>query len=224
MHSPWALRLAVTVLAAAAGGVAHADIYSFVDGAGVTHFSNVPVDNRYRLLLATPVEEGAEHAGKWLAKSTLYDPLIDRAARSAAVRPELVRAVIVVESAFNPRAVSKRGAVGLMQLRPATARRYGVSDAFDPEQNITAGAHYLRDLMARFGNDMELALAAYNAGEGAVDRAHGVPSFRETRDYVQKVQNAYFRPGSGRLPDAFVNTHAIHRDVTPEGRIIFRND
>src|SRR5256884_3464095 len=93
-------------LAAAAGGVAHADIYSFVDGAGVTHFSNVPVDNRYRLLLATPVEEGAEHAGKWLAKSTLYDPLIDRAARSAAVRPELVRAVIVVESAFNPRAVS----------------------------------------------------------------------------------------------------------------------
>ena len=194
MHSPWALRLAVTVLAAAAGGVAHADIYSFVDGSGVTHFSNVPVDNRYRLLLATPVEEGAEHAGKWLAKSTLYDPLIDRAARSAAVRPELVRAVIVVESAFNPRAVSKRGAVGLMQLRPATARRYGVSDAFDPEQNITAGAHYLRDLMARFGNDMELALAAYNAGEDAVERyGRSIPPFSETRHYVPAVMRVYHK-------------------------------
>src|SRR5438045_5466816 len=91
MHARWAVRLAMTLLAAAAGGFAHADIYSFVDGAGVTHFSNVPVDDRYRLLLATPVEEGAEHPGKWLAKSTLYDPMIDRAARSAAVRPELER-------------------------------------------------------------------------------------------------------------------------------------
>ncbi|HJX19962.1 MAG TPA: transglycosylase SLT domain-containing protein, partial [Steroidobacteraceae bacterium] len=89
-----------------------------MDAAGVTHFSNVPVDKRYRLLLATPVVERAEPgAGKWLAKSALYDPMIERAARSAAVRPELVRAVIVVESAFNPRALSKRGAQGLMQLR-----------------------------------------------------------------------------------------------------------
>src|SRR6267142_68403 len=103
---------------------------------------------------------------------------IGRAARSAAVRPELVRAVIVVESAFNPRALSKRGAQGLMQLRPSTARRYGVSDAFDPEQNIMAGAHYLRDLMARFGNDLELALAADNAGEDAGERYGGsIPPF-----------------------------------------------
>jgi len=184
----------MTVLAAAAGGVAHADIYSFVDAAGVTHFSNVPVDNRYRLLLATPAEERAERPGHWLAKSALYDPMIDRAARSAAVRPELVRAVIVVESAFNPRAVSKRGAVGLMQLRPATARRYGVSNAFDPEQNITAGARYLRDLMARFGNDMELALAAYNAGEDAVERyGRSIPPFSETRHYVPAVMRVYHK-------------------------------
>src|SRR5256884_44573 len=97
-------------------------------------------------------------------------------------------------------------------------------DVFDPQQNIDAGVRYLRTLLERYHGNLDLVLAAYNAGEGAVDRAHGVPSFRETRDYVQKVQNAYFRPGSGRLPDAFVNTHAIHRDVTPEGRIIFRND
>jgi soluble lytic murein transglycosylase-like protein len=183
------------LLAAAAGQVAHADIYSFVDAAGVTHFSNVPVDKRYRLLLATPVEQGAQpRPGKWLAKSPLYDPMIERAARSAAVRPELVRAVIVVESAFNPRAVSKRGAVGLMQLLPSTARRYGVSNAFDPEQNITAGAHYLRDLMARFGNNLELTLAAYNAGEEAVERyGRSIPPFSETRHYVPAVMRVYHK-------------------------------
>jgi len=185
----------MTLLTAAAGGVAHADIYSFVDAAGVTHFSNVPVDKRYHLLLATPVEARAQpRPGKWLAKSTLYDPMIERAARSAAVRPELVRAVIVVESAFNPRALSKRGAQGLMQLRPSTARRYGVSDAFDPEQNITAGAHYLRDLMARFGNDLELTLAAYNAGEAAVERyGRSIPPFSETRRYVPAVMAVYHK-------------------------------
>src|SRR3984893_3067308 len=119
MSSPWAVRLATMLLAVAAGEVAHADIYSFVDAAGVTHFSNVPVDKRYRLLLATPVEAGAEpRPGKWLTKSALYDPMIERAARSAAVRPELVRAVIVGEAAFNPRALSERGGEGLMQLRP----------------------------------------------------------------------------------------------------------
>jgi len=195
MHSSWVVRLATTLLAATAGGVAHADIYSFVDAAGVTHFSNVPVDKRYRLLLATPLEERAQpQPGKWLAKSALYDPMIERAARSAAVRPELVRAVIVVESAFNPRAVSKRGAQGLMQLRPATARHYGVSDAFDPEQNITAGAHYLRDLMARFGNDLELTLAAYNAGEEAVERyGRSIPPFSETRHYVPAVMRVYHK-------------------------------
>ena len=137
---------------------------------------------------------------------------------------KLVRAVIETESNWNPKAYSHKGAGGLMQLIPTTAQRYGAYDVFDPQQNIDAGVRYLRTLLERYHGNLDLALAAYNAGEGAVDRAHGVPSFRETRDYVQKVQNAYFRPGSGRLPDAFVNKHAIHRDVTSEGRIIFRND
>src|SRR5437762_14357376 len=109
MHARWAVRLAMTVLAAAAGGVAHADIYSFVDGSGVTHFSNVPVDNRYRLLLATPVEEGAEHDGKWLAKSKNYDTLIDRAARSGAVSSQIELAVVAVESELDARAVEQPG-------------------------------------------------------------------------------------------------------------------
>jgi soluble lytic murein transglycosylase-like protein len=184
--------MALVLVVATAGPVAHADIYSFVDATGVTHFSNVPVDGRYRLLLATPAEESLAKPGKYLTKSADYDPLIERAARAAAVRPELVRAVIVVESAFNPRAVSKRGAQGLMQLKPSTARRYGVSNAFDPEQNITAGAHYLRDLLARFGNDLELTLAAYNAGEEAVERyGRSIPPFTETRHYVPTVMRVY---------------------------------
>jgi soluble lytic murein transglycosylase-like protein len=186
------IRLLVALLAAGGCGLAHADIYSFVDDAGVTHFTNVPVDARYQLLLATPPEERAARPESSLTRSAEFDPLIERAARSQEVRPELVRAVIVVESAFNPHAVSKRGAVGLMQLLPTTARRYGVADAFDPEQNITAGVHYLRDLMTRYGNNLELTLAAYNAGEDAVERyGHSIPPFAETQHYVPTVLRIY---------------------------------
>ena len=186
------LRVVVALLAAGGGGLAYADIYSFVDSSGVTHFTNVPVDGRYRLLLSSPPEERAERPEGWLAKSAEFDPYIERAARSQSVHPELVRAVIVVESAFNPHAVSKRGAVGLMQLRPATARRYGVADAFDPEQNIAAGVHYLRDLLTRYGNNLELTLAAYNAGEDAVERyGHSIPPFAETQHYVPTVLRIY---------------------------------
>ena len=185
-------RLTLTLLATATAGLAQADIYSFVDTAGVTHFTNVPVDGRYRLLLATAPAERAARPENWVGKSAIFEPLIQRAARSQALPPELVRAVIVVESAFNPRAVSRRGAVGLMQLRPATARRYGVADAFDPEQNISAGVRYLRDLLARYGNDLELTLAAYNAGEDAVERyGHQIPPFSETRHYVPTVLRIY---------------------------------
>jgi soluble lytic murein transglycosylase-like protein len=192
MRSLWVIRLAAMLFASAGAGAAYADIYSFVDDSGVTHFSNVPVDSRYRLLLATPPDDAPRQPGKWLSKSATYDPMIERAARSAALRPELVRAVIVVESAFNPRAVSKRGALGLMQLKPSTAKRYGVSNAFDPEQNITAGAHYLRDLLVRFGNNLELTLAAYNAGEDAVERyGRSIPPFSETRQYVPAVIRVY---------------------------------
>jgi Transglycosylase SLT domain len=152
------------------------------------------------------------------------EKLVREAAERHRMDPALVRAVIETESNWNPRAFSHKGAGGLMQLIPTTAQRYGAYDVFDPQQNIDAGVKYLRTLLERYNGNLDLALAAYNAGEGAVDRAHGVPGFRETREYVQKVQNAYFRPGSGRMPDAYVNSHAIHRDVSPEGRIIFTND
>jgi len=104
----------------------------------------------------------------------------------------LLRAVIVVESAFDERAVSSRGARGLMQLTPATAVRFGVHDAFNPRQNVRAGAHYLRFLLDRYDNDLELVLAAYNAGEDAVDRyGRAVPPYKETRAYVPRVMRVY---------------------------------
>jgi soluble lytic murein transglycosylase-like protein len=152
------------------------------------------------------------------------EKIVKEAAERHKVDPALVRAVIETESAWDPRAHSHKGAGGLMQLIPTTAQRYGAYDLFNPQQNVDAGVKYLRTLLERYNGNLDLALAAYNAGEGAVDRAHGVPSYRETRNYIQKVQNAYFRPGSGRLPDAYVNIHAIHKDVASDGRVIFTND
>ncbi len=152
------------------------------------------------------------------------EKLVREAADRHSVDPALVRAVIETESNWNPRAYSHKGAGGLMQLIPTTAQRYGAYDVFDPKQNIDAGVKHLKRLLERYNGNLDLALAAYNAGEGAVDRVHGIPAYRETRNYVQKVQNAYFRPGSGRLADAFVNPRAIHRDVAADGRIIFTNE
>ena len=152
------------------------------------------------------------------------EKIVREAADRHRVDPALVRAVIETESNWNPKAWSHKGAGGLMQLIPTTAQRYGASDVFNPQQNIDAGVKHLKWLLERYNGNLDLALAAYNAGEGAVDRAHGVPAFRETRNYVQKVQNAYFRPGSGRLADAYINSHAIHKDVSPDGRIIFTNE
>jgi hypothetical protein len=152
------------------------------------------------------------------------DQLVREAADRHRVDPALVRAVIETESNWNPGAYSRKGAIGLMQLIPTTAQRFGANDAFNPKQNVDAGVRYLKTLLERYNGNLDLALAAYNAGEGAVDRAHGIPAFRETRNYVQKVQNAYYRPGSGRLDDAYTRASRIHRDVDTRGRIIFTNE
>ncbi len=193
----WQKVMLLTALVAGPVSV-HAGVYAFVDDQGVAHFSNVPADGRYRLLIETPEDspsgDTTDRRSDWLARAPQYDGLINGAAKDATIQADLVRAVIVVESGFNPRAVSRKGAVGLMQLQPATARRYGVKDIYNPEQNVRAGARYLSDLLIRFDSNLELALAAYNAGEEAVERyGRHVPPFRETLAYVPSVMKVYQR-------------------------------
>jgi len=143
----------------------------------------------------------------WLAKRhdrrTKYDPIIERYAKKYRIDPVLVRAVIQVESDFNPRCVSNRGARGLMQLIPATARRYGVTTVHDPDQNIHGGIRYLSDLLEMFDDDLPRALAAYNAGEGAVQKYGGIPPYAETTEYVQRALTVYYGRPHGQGPITF---------------------
>jgi soluble lytic murein transglycosylase-like protein len=183
--------LALLLLATAVAGPARADIYAYRDERGVTHFTNVPNDGRYHVVLRTPPEIAAAvaaHPERWRERAAAFAGTIERAAAAATLQSDLVHAVIAVESGFDPRAVSPRGGIGLMQLMPATARRFGVSDPFDPEQNIRAGTRYLSELLTRFDRNLELALAAYNAGEEAVERnGRRIPPYDETRRYVPSV-------------------------------------
>ncbi len=161
---------------------AAAQIYSWRDSTGVLTLSDRPRDAAARAV-AVPV--GSPMVAR---VSPQYEPLIRQHATQRGVRPELVRAVIQVESAFNPRAVSPKGAMGLMQLMPATAKQFGVVDPFNPAENIRAGVSYLRQLLDRYDHDEQLALAAYNAGPGAVDKyGSKVPPYKETQNYVSKI-------------------------------------
>lgn len=132
------------------------------------------------------VVQGGSRAGV-KAPDLDLNSLVRRTASELDVEPELIHAVIRQESGYDPYAVSRKGAKGLMQLMPATARRFGVKDVFDPAENVQGGVKYLRQLLDRYDGDRRLALAAYNAGEGAVDRFGGIPPYRETKDYVDRI-------------------------------------
>jgi soluble lytic murein transglycosylase-like protein len=210
-----------------------AQIARVVDDAGRRFFINAepPVQSKLtaaRLRGAIYMPAEASFTGRGRPALSIdrdgAEKLVRESAERYRVDPALVRAVIETESNWNSAAVSRKGAVGLMQLIPTTAQRFGVNDAYSPQQNVEAGVRYLKILLERYNGNLDLALAAYNAGEGAVDRAHGIPAFRETRSYVQKVQNAYFRPGSGRLEGLWINPRAIHKNVDLSGRIIFTNE
>jgi soluble lytic murein transglycosylase-like protein len=190
-------KYAVAALAVCTASVGSASptIYKYVDADGVAHFTDVPDSRRYKLFDLSPnglTRSGDRYDTRLLTRATRYDAIIEAEAKTAAVEPNLVRAVIVVESGFNPRAVSKRGAVGLMQLMPATATKFGVSNRYDPRQNVRGGALYLGFLINRFRQNVRLALAAFNAGEDAVDRNAGqIPPYAETLEYVPQVLKIY---------------------------------
>ncbi|MDD5712370.1 MAG: lytic transglycosylase domain-containing protein [Smithellaceae bacterium] len=165
---------------------ARADIYKFVDEEGVIHLTNTPTESgpHYELIL----KEKRIIINIDPQNVTKYDPIIQKAAEKYQVDPALIKAVIKAESNFNHQAVSRVGARGLMQLMPATASSLQVVDSFHPEHNIEGGVRYLRYLLNLFNGNLPLALAAYNAGEGAVARYnYSIPPYRETQNYVQRV-------------------------------------
>jgi hypothetical protein len=169
----------------------YADMYSYIDGSGVQHYTNIPpIDGKYRL--------------KWRTRRTFtrlsgtykypksYEEEILRAAKQYDVDPDLVKAVIKVESNFSSTAISNKGAVGIMQLMPETAQDYSVNDPLNPTENINGGTKYLKDLMEMFNGNLHLALAAYNAGQNAVIKyGFKIPPYAETIDYVEKVLTHY---------------------------------
>jgi len=185
--SLWLLRnsrfkwlLALVMLAPFARPVC-ADIYRYVDEDGIIHFSNVPNHYRYRLYISDGNMD-------YQAYFDRYDKIIRQAARKHGIDSSLIKAVIRAESDFDKHAVSSKGAQGLMQLMPETAKELEVGDSFDPKENIHAGVRYLKRQLKNFQNDVSLALAAYNAGENAVRRCgHRIPPYKETRTFVDRV-------------------------------------
>jgi soluble lytic murein transglycosylase-like protein len=161
-----------------------ADVYRYVDKDGVWHFTNIKNDSRYKLYIRTPKETPSEYIEK-------YGDVIRQASRRFGIEPSLIKAVIKAESDFNHRAVSYKGAQGLMQLMPKTADQMDVDNPFNPEENIFGGTQYLSALLKRFKNNKRLALAAYNAGPEKVESYKGIPPYRETRIFVKRVLDYY---------------------------------
>lgn len=196
---------------------AWAKTFRFINEEGVVHITNAPTDPRYRA-----VPGGSGTASGWLrvpeAARIRYANEIREISERYGVDPALVEAVIRAESAFDPWAVSRKGARGLMQLMPQTAHALGVRDSFNPRQNIEGGVRHLRYLLDRYPGNVALAVAAYNAGEAAVDSYRSIPPYPETQQYVQKVLGPTgIAVGSGRA------IQVIYRYTEPDGTVTYSN-
>jgi soluble lytic murein transglycosylase-like protein len=209
------------VVCLAVAAPASAQIYSWRDASGNLVLSNRPrAGGPFTAIPSFPVPQAEKlRATRFVTaeRSRLYDDLIAEHARANGVRTGLVKAVVQVESAFNPDARSPKGAMGLMQLMPATAQQFGVRNPYNPVENVRAGVAYLRQLLDRYQNNEELALAAYNAGPGAVDR-HGqtVPPYSETRSYVAHINELSNGP-------SWTGSHVIYKTTElVDGRIVAR--
>jgi soluble lytic murein transglycosylase-like protein len=176
-------------------GTSYAGIYRWVDERGVIHFTNCPRDSQFKLYIRESKEDvgGEENRASVppVRDQSQFDSLIEELSKKHNVDFALVKAMIKAESGFNPLAVSRKGARGLMQLMPETAQRMNVANIFNPRENIDGGVRYFRHLLSLFNNDLRLSLAAYNAGENVVSELRSIPPYRETVDYVRKVLNYY---------------------------------
>jgi soluble lytic murein transglycosylase-like protein len=172
-----------------------AGIYRYVDERGVIHFTNCPRDPKFKLYIRESKEdvgdENHSSSVSYIKDSNQYDSLISEFSKKYQVDFALIKAMIRAESGFNPIAVSRKGAKGLMQLMPETALRMNVSNLFNPRENIEGGVRYFKYLLSLFNGDLRLSLAAYNAGENVVAELRSIPPYRETLDYVKKVLSLY---------------------------------
>lgn len=193
-------RFFLLLVLAVSAGIVQADVYRYVDADGAVLFTNVPPDSRYKVYLKEKRKKPDPIAQTLASEVRYYDEQarsryarhIREAALITKLEPALIHAVISAESGYNPLARSRKGAAGLMQLMPETAKRYGVKNRLDPAQSIHGGARYLRDLVRLFNNDLQLAVAAYNAGENAVVRyGNRIPPYSETMTYVPRVMSYY---------------------------------
>ncbi len=192
-------RIAVIFLTLFSTTPTLADVYKFVDSDGHTYYSDEPRNSLYKRIMKTPLQKSVSHEVKTTrsrlfvsANKSRFEQLVAQAAERHQVDAKLLHAVIQTESAYNSAAISSAGAVGLMQLMPDTARRFGVTDRNDPDQNVDGGTRYLRYLLDLFPNDLDLAVAAYNAGENAVIRHNNtIPPYPETQNYVKQVLALY---------------------------------
>src|SRR6267378_2125470 len=211
------LGVVCTVLLSSAP--AGAQVYRLSENDGTVHFTNAPTDPRYKNLAGYSSGTSAGFLRLPPADTARYAAEIKAASERYGVPERLVQAVIRVESAFNPRAVSVKGAQGLMQLMPDTASMLGVRNSFDPQQNIDGGVRHLRGLIERFGQDLKLALAAYNAGEQAVMNHGGIPPYRETRDYVTRILGLFAPAPAEAAPPAAPEPQYTYRVQAPDGTV-----
>jgi soluble lytic murein transglycosylase len=198
------ISISIIILAYSASCLA--DIYKYIDDNGVAHFTNDPGDGKYRKFMS----EGST------SNTHTYDQIINRKSTKYNIEPAIIEAVITAESNWDPQARSKKGAIGLMQLMPATAKDMKVSDPYNPEDNIEGGTRYLRYLLNRFNDDLDLALAAYNAGPTRVEKAGGIPSIRETRMYVKSVKSFYQGYAGNKIT-------SIYKVTFKDGTILYTN-
>lgn len=193
---------------------AGADIIKYLDENGTVHFTDRLVSRPYEVF-----KRSAQSSRRFAAlKRVRYTPIIRQAGTKHGVDPELIRSVIEVESGFDSRAVSHAGARGLMQLMPPTAARYNVRNSFSPDDNINGGTRYLKYLLGRYDGNLKLALAAYNAGENAVDKYSGVPPYRETKRYIEKVLSLYYKTPGNKNP--IMKKPRIYRYFDENGTLV----
>lgn len=204
----WSIPMIMLIIILTASTFLYADIYKYIDENGVTYFTNIPPHNKYQKVIH------GEKARKNIPE--VYNHVIDRESKKHNIKPSLVKAVIKTESDWDITAVSKKGAIGLMQLMPPTAAEMQV-DPFNPEENIKGGVKYLKYLLDKFNGDLTLALAAYNAGPKKIEKFNDIPPIPETQQYVEKILTIYNGGSSEETPTI------IYKIIQEDGTVLYTN-